>query len=190
MTGENKRWVAYGSAVAVTLVAFLAIFIDHKREPTLMADPPQLGSPILVGISPGLKEHEGDIIHAIAQVNHEVDCPVFSLTTEAQAKAVLKWLDTEACGDGGKRMLNVGKHVEGMWRCPDGTVEVQFADLAHHEMRYPVIVHALGHVAGLDHDTSGDSVMLDPPPPMRPGKLAPGLTRKDIGTLRDRFCRP
>jgi hypothetical protein len=187
MSSNAKRVIGYGSAVAVFVLALVLIFLDDRRELTLLPDPPQLGSPILVAVSPGLKEHEGDILMGIAQIHREVDCPVFSLTTPANAKVVLKWLDTEACGGKGKSLQN--KHVEGMWDCKDGTAEVQFRDLAHPTMRFPVIVHALGHVAGLDHDTSGDSVMLDPPPPMVEGKLAPGFTRKDIGALRDPYCR-
>jgi hypothetical protein len=187
VTNSTKRAIAYGAAVGVTILALLAIFIDSKREETLLPNPPQLGSPILLAFSPGLKEFEGDIIAAVSQFNREVNCPVFSLTTPSNARAVLKWLDTEACGGRGKPLKS--EHVEGMWDCKDGTAEVQFADLAHPDMRFPVIVHALGHVAGLAHDTSGLSVMLDPPPPMVHGKLAPGLTRKDIGALRDRYCR-
>ncbi len=183
----SKRVIAYGAAGLVTLMALVAVYVDHRREPVWLENPPQLGQgPILVGISPGLKEHEGDILMAIAQVNDEAHCTVFSLTTESNAKVVLKWLDTEACGTTRAKPLDVKKHVEGMWDCKNGRAEVQFADLADPQLRYPIIVHALGHVAGLAHDFSGPSVMRDPPPPM--GQPAPGLTPQDAGALKGRWC--
>lgn len=190
MTGETKRVVAYASAVVVALVAIAAVTIDNAREPVWLESPPQWGAgPILVAYEPGLAYHAADIKAAIAQVNREADCTVFSLTTPANAKAILKWVDTEACGLGDRsKPLDRMKHVEGMWDCRNGTVEVQFAELADPGLRFPIIVHALGHVAGLAHDTSGDSVMLDPPPEMVAGRLAPGFTRKDGKALKGKFC--
>lgn len=190
MTGETKRIVAYGSAVAVVVGIFVAIWVDNAREPVWLDNPPQWDrGPILVAYEPGLSYHEEGIKAAIAQVNREAECTVFSLTTPSNAKAVLKWVDTEACGLGDRsKPLAYKMHVEGMYDCKNGTVEVQFADLADPGLRFPIIVHALGHVAGLAHDNSGSSVMRDPPPNQVHGQLAPGLTRKDARALKRKFC--
>lgn len=189
MTSDTKRNIAVGASLAIMVGIFVAVYVDHRREPVWLESPPQLDGPILVGISPGLREHEGDILMAIAQVNEETRCTVFSLTTESNAKVVLKWLDSEACGLGDRaKVLDVRRHTEGMWDCKNGTAEVQFADLADPFLRFPTIVHALGHVAGLAHDFSGPSVMRDPPPPMVQGGQAPGLTPKDARALQKRFC--
>jgi hypothetical protein len=158
------------------------------REPVFADDPPKWppGS-ILLAYEAGLAEHKEAILTAAAEFNRQVDCPVWSITTPGNAKALLKWLDTESCKDRGKPLDR--RHTEGMWDCKDGTVEAQFDDLADPETRYPLIFHALGHMAGLTHDTEGGlSVMLDPPPKMVAGKLAPGLTSKDAQALRERFC--
>ena len=38
MTGNTKRAIAYGSALGVTILALVAVFVDHRREATFFKD--------------------------------------------------------------------------------------------------------------------------------------------------------
>jgi hypothetical protein len=183
----GKRWIAISCSIGVVLGVLFAVWIDDSREKTFAPDRIEYttDAPITIGWDGSLWRFDKDIHAALMEIERQVGCAVLS-PSGTGGQITMRMLDGQPCGGSGKALDKA--HAAGTWTCAGGRAEIQFRDLSDPATRYPLILHELGHAMGLDHDDSGDSIMLPKPPPMVHGQRAPEFTRKDRKALKARFC--
>ena len=192
MTGNTKRAIAYGSALGVTILALVAVFVDHRREATFFKDARDRHwpvTPVVVEMSDSVRVVWGPQIRdAIARINEEVDCTVLDTSGAPVNIRILTPLDDSPCANAGTEIGDDSGAITHV--CTKGTTDIVVWKLVHVRQAYLGIKHNLLHALGLDHDNGGLMAPVLPDWAWEsidvPGEM---MSRKDVLALRDRYCR-
>jgi len=193
MSSNTKRAIAYGSAVAVTIAALVAVFIDNRREATFFPDGRDRRwpvTPVVVSYSAGVGQAWGPQVRdAVKAINDEVDCTVLDTSGAPANIRILTPVDDSPCANQGTEIVGDTGAITHV--CDRGTTDIVVWQLVHTRQAYLALKHELLHALGLDHDNGGLMAPVlrqqdwDGPLDV-PGSL---ISQRDRNALRDRYCR-
>lgn len=182
-----RRLTIFGGALIVMLVIVLVYkFFVEPKEPTWHSQAKVWKEvPITVTWDSDFwGYHNNSFTEAIESINRQVGCKLF--VHESPAQVVIKNGEQTVCDQVG---VGVGQdEAAGAWLCEDGTADIQILQPGDIGMSYLIAQHELLHVAGLDHDSFSESIMMSGTQELSEASPGPRLTDKDRSVLYERYC--
>jgi len=144
---------------------------------------------IFVEKSPGLADYHTAIMDATAMWSRRIGCAAFGFTEDpSQAQLWLRTSTGEGCDNA--RSTDNPKASASTYYC-GGHADVQFRRLDDIHEAFRIVMHELGHGAGLDDDGPGDGIMwagvMEPQAGDPPDLLL--ISNKDAAALHERLCQ-